>query len=399
MKKLYTIVLLLPICLVAYSQDHNTSSGIDTTINLNLLRAPSSPASNLLGIASNEIQRPTDVKAFMLSIQNASQGFSAIPSSFSVDIAPYWFAKKNYSFSNQTRDRNQILQSLVASFAVRNFENRAKVDSTTQIGLGLRFSLLRGSYDIDGIRALAGNISDFGSALDAREQSDKTYQQLVAERDKLAQELADEIRANGESAKTVGLAKEIAAKESALSDRVKELIDVVLKESEQIKAFVEKQRIVRIGWKLDVAGGIAFDFPETKFDNAKILKGGLWITGGYEWKSGHSFFGILRYLNNPDKVLADDKGGLEGKSINTYDGGLRYNFQASGSAFSVNTEFIYRGVSSKVLDDSFRAVVNANYDVGRNTILTLSLGRDFDKTFKKDGSVIAFLNFIKGFGL
>jgi hypothetical protein len=399
MTKHYLTSIFLLIASFAYSQADTTEAQIDTTINLNLLRAPASPASNLLGISPNEIQRPTDVKAFMLSVQNASQGFSSVPSSFGVDIAPYWFARKKYTFTEQTSRSKKILQSLVVSFAVRNYQSKSKVDSTTQVGVGLKFSLLRGVYEIEGIRKLAKNISNFSLALDAKEAKDESYKKLIKERDTLANQLADEIRTNGDNTpKAINLKRQIDKQELALSDRVKVLIDAVLKESEEIKTFIEKQRIVRIGWKLDIAGGAAWDFSETKFNNGKVFKAGIWLTGGWESKSGHAFLGILRYLNNPDKVFADDKGVLKGKTVNTYDYGFRYNFQASGSPFAINAELIYRGVAAKEIDNSYRVVLNANYEVSKNTILTLSLGRDFDKTFKKDGNVIAFLNFVKGFG-
>src|ERR1043165_4185912 len=57
---------------------------------LNILKAPTSPAANMLGISPSDVQRPTDPSAFMLSIQDASHDFSALPKSYAVDIAPAW---------------------------------------------------------------------------------------------------------------------------------------------------------------------------------------------------------------------------------------------------------------------------------------------------------------------
>ena len=73
MKTKLLVAVLFTVNLV-YSQ-----GGIDTTIKVDLLKAPSSPASNLLGIAPSDIEKPTDVSAFMLSLQSATNSFIKLP--------------------------------------------------------------------------------------------------------------------------------------------------------------------------------------------------------------------------------------------------------------------------------------------------------------------------------
>src|ERR1043165_5047307 len=89
MKKFFFLgYFFIPLLLAAQTE-------IDTTIKVDLLRAPISPASNLLGFASSDIDRPTDVSAFMFSLLSAAGSFSKLPSSYAVDIAPYWFFKSS----------------------------------------------------------------------------------------------------------------------------------------------------------------------------------------------------------------------------------------------------------------------------------------------------------------
>ena len=407
MKTTYLLSLLSVISCASYAQvdttNANAKSQIDTTINLDLLRSPISPASNLLGISPNEIQRPTDVKAFMVSVQNASQGFSAVPSSFGVDIAPYWFAKKASTFLEQTSKDNRFLKSFLLSVAVRNYQSKAKVDSTTQVGIGFRVSLKRGEYNRKDVLSIYKAFEDFTTLRDGKQAGDLKYQKAKKMRDSLATMEKEELVkfAQGlsrDSTNYKSIKSQRLVQDSLIAQRNQDIVDILVKEkSDIVKTFIDAKP-VRTGFKLDLAGGLAWDFTDTKFNNGKVFKAGTWLTGGWELNSGHAFLFILRYLYNPVKVFADDKGVLKSKAVSTYDGGVRYNFQAKDNPFSISTEFLYRGVAAKELDNTWRAVLNANYEVSKNTILTLSLGRDFDKTFKKDGNVIAFLNFVKAFG-
>ena len=120
---------------------------IDSTITLDLLRAPASPASNLVGIAANEVQKPTLLKNFVVSLQKASQNFSSLPANFAVDIAPFQFGKsiKIHDFLTDQRSGWQVLRnSFVISLATKNGTNKTTNIDSTQLGLGIKFSIYQG---------------------------------------------------------------------------------------------------------------------------------------------------------------------------------------------------------------------------------------------------------------
>ncbi|HTD93230.1 MAG TPA: hypothetical protein VK644_05440, partial [Chitinophagaceae bacterium] len=60
----------------------------DTSITLDILRAPVSPAAALAGIAPSEVEKPTDPTAFMISLQQATNNFSQLPKSYAIDFTP-----------------------------------------------------------------------------------------------------------------------------------------------------------------------------------------------------------------------------------------------------------------------------------------------------------------------
>jgi hypothetical protein len=392
MKKYLFLAITLLSVTRGFTQDN--ASKIDTTISLNLLRAPLSPASSLLGISPNEIQRPTEVKSFMLSLQNAMQNITTLPSSFAIDVAPYWFGKDK--ISQQLSERQSIFKTLVLSIAAKNLQTKAKIDSTTQIGIGFKISLLTGTFDRADVIKLNGFFEDYANEFTKTEKSDKTYMAITSKIDSIGKRLV-RIRDNAPMDELQKLAIQIDSLSNLKTQRIEQLSVSFLKERKgNVKDFLATKPI-RTGVKLDVAGGLVWDFPETKFDNAKVLKSSVWLTGGYEHKNGFAVLGIVRYQFNPDKRFADEKGILKTKSVSTLDGGVRLNFQTEDSPFVISSEYIYRSIIGENLR-SWRWVMNASYEVSSNTILTLSLGRDFDKTFKSDGNLIAALNLVKGFG-
>ena len=92
-------ILVLFIGLFLYCRPGIAQVTVDTTIRLDLLKSPASPAFNILGIAQSDIERPADLNAFALSIQNATNNFTAIPESYAFQIAPFLMGRKKYSLN------------------------------------------------------------------------------------------------------------------------------------------------------------------------------------------------------------------------------------------------------------------------------------------------------------
>ena len=387
----------------------------DTTITVDLLSAPASPASSLLGIAPSDIDRPTDVSAFMLSLQSASNAFTRLPSNYAVDIAPYWLFKKSKKGDITTKGfaqssgKDVLKQTLVLSFAIRSPDTAAAGTLNTKSaygGFGFKFSILRGKYDnttnaaLDKIKRLQDiRLRHLDEILTGYLANvDPTVIELRQKRkDMLAGKTADEIRAIMAGEEYTAINNALNKKLAAYYEAEKaEKIDAIDKEIKDVAASFQT---VRIGLTWDIAGGISTEFRNLQFNNSKIYNAGVWSTVGYTDTTYGAGLFLLRLLHNPDQVFAKDNMVNDMGDITTLDAGVRYIYAKPQSAFSAGVEAIYRSIlSSHTINPSWRIVFNADYKILANQKLTFSIGRNFDGTITKAGNLIAALTFLKGFG-
>lgn len=370
---------------------------VDSTISLNLLRAPSSPAFNILGISPTSIDKPTDLNAFKVSLQNATGNFSKLPSDYSLELAPAnIFGKRGLTLGtyDSTKFKYVFWQSLSFSTAIThaNIDDKATNDSNsfTKLGIGIKFSILRGrwtnktreKYETIS-KALATTNEDVMNAFN----NNKIINAWRKEKDSILHS------ANLNSFLIDKLNKNIDSLKDNLS------AEVSINNYQKIHDAINNFKIDRVGPFLDFTSGIALDFPDNRFNYSLVSKVGAWITGGYEnSEKGISFLGIGRYLYQPDKIFADDAGKLKSTNISTFDlgGKLVYN---GIDKFSLSAEWVYRSLlNSDAIKPSSRYTINVEYDIGLNQKLTFGIGKNFDGTIKKGDNLIAVLNFIVGFG-
>ena len=154
------------------------------------MQAPSSPAASLLGIASSEILKPTDPKAFKISLQSATNNFTTIPNSFAVDIAPAWFfGGKNIDAEKATSNafKDNVWQSLVISAAFKR--DTINMANLSQLGLGMKISLIRGNISRNykaSLKKAHNNLKDLRLATETTKRN-KKISSLKQEMRKLAQ--------------------------------------------------------------------------------------------------------------------------------------------------------------------------------------------------------------------
>jgi len=90
-------------------------------INIDMLKAPQSPAANLLGMADSEISKPSDPTTFMVSLRQATNNFSSIPTNYAIDFSPFKvFGSSDLKFTDWLRGRKSFKQNTVLSIAVNN---------------------------------------------------------------------------------------------------------------------------------------------------------------------------------------------------------------------------------------------------------------------------------------
>lgn len=430
MKKLLLLVVLYGSFFTARCQTGNED------IKLDLLKAPASPASNLLGIAASDIDKPTDVSAFMVSLQTATNSFTTLPSSYAIDIAPYWLFKKPTGDVTtkglaHSGGPNVFKQTFVLSFAIKNTDSTESVYSPNSLyaGMGFKFFIRRGDYDsvtiasLTNIKALQDKKLALLQAKLSDYSTDPAILNLQFQRKSLlsapAKEAVDNLR-NSEGYGKLSAGQKQAAENTlilSVTDSVRKTaeynnIDAALQKrvdalkqtdameaDEQIKAIAAAFQTARVGFTWDIAGGMSGRFLNKRFDDSRVYNAGLWTTFGYTSKKCGSILGLLRGLYNPDKIFAKDNGVNDIGDITTLDAGLRYIYSRPQSKFNASLEAVYRSVlSTNTIDPSWRLVFNADYAIWQNQKLTFSFGRNFDGTITKDGNLVAALTFLTGFG-
>jgi hypothetical protein len=409
MKKILLSIAALCYFFTARAQSKSATDSflniIDTSVNLDLLQAPASPAFNLLGISPSSIDRPTDLNTFRLSIQNATNNFSKIPSNYSAEFAPASLLRiKNQTLEqfNSTKFRNVFWQSFSVSLGLirSNVADEDKEDSTTttKLGFGIKFSIVRPKWT-DSTQRYIDSLYFYMNA--SNKERIKRFNN-----DPAIKEIETNIQAVGNSPSlTLQQKKDSIDRLNEQKTKLQELlVNNFIKKLDStnvvnIKRLASGLKVVRKGGFLDFATGIVADFPNDRFDKARTAKAGAWLTGGYEGGEKLSILAIARYLYQPDKIFADDSAKLKTDNISTFDAGARIIAGGGSNKFSVSLEGLYRSVLSKnTIPSSWRLVFNASYDIGSQRMITLALGRNFDGVIAKGGNLIAALNFIKGFG-
>lgn len=405
-----------------------------TTITLDVLHAPVSPASVLLGMAESEIQRPTGLTDFMVSVQQGTNDFSRLPGNFAVDLAPAWLLGKHVSASDmlgmdasgQVKPEHlptTIWQSLVISTAVKDPEGTDGMVTNPSAGFGFKFSLCRGNATEASRNSMLGvrsALHDYNLASHVHLQTliadDREMQRLDsmlkdavlhvrAIQDTLAKALPAAERAQWESALATwtDLKRSLAGRNSdraaMISAETKSHTTDAAVRLTAMKAAAENFKVAREGFFWDVAGGLVLDFLDRRLDNSLVSSAGFWTTLSWDTSGNFPFQLMGRYLYNPDHVFIGAADSLKMQDIHNLDAGARLSFAPPQGRFSFSAEALFRTVlNADAIDPTWRLVANAQYAVSTNNLLSFSFGKHFDGTTTKDGNLVAALNFLVGLG-
>ena len=386
----------------------------DTAVQLDQLQVPSSPAFVLLGVAPNSIERPKNPTDFSFALANATNGFTALPKNFSLEVAPFWlFSKKKPSLQSfiSEKPKYSIPQTLVLSVGTNT--SRSSFDSSefTQVAVGFSLSILRGKVAEEYERW-----SDTLSKILKRENQKAEYwYRLYEKNDSLFQLLTKKI---GDSTITD------IARIQALEDSANVIQKVLHKQAEKayqydlikraedlanIKRLAGSTDFKRYGFKLDMAGGVVMDYPANTFQQAYLSKAGAWLTMGLEDKPNElNFLALVRFTGQFDYALKNQMGmKVSNLHHNAFDIGFRL-YKDFNDKFTLSYELIRRLVSynnqkfeaSNVIppDNSNRSAFSINYKIGKNQNLSFSFGKDFLQPFLQKDNLITSLSFLSGLG-
>lgn len=395
----FIIVLLAMLCL-----DVKAQLNVDTTITLDVLKSPVSPAFNMLGISTSAIERPSDLNSFRLSVQNATNNLTAIPNSYAFEIAPFLWGAKKYTLKDFDSSRHAFLQSFTisAGFTHMGPEGQEDVDSlkTTKVAIGIKFAIIRPTWSTSTRKAYTDLIKAQQDLLQAYEVPNM-YSDSLEILKKLRAELG------ADNTLPVDIKRDSSARLRRDLARMHNLVDSIQQEGlpssepyQRAKAIAAAFPTERKGPFLDFTTGMVADFPDNRFDNSLINKAGAWLTGGYEnGNKGITSMFIARYLYHPEVIFADPDGKISADHASTFDVGARFLLSTMNDKFTLSGEGLYRSViGNTVLSPSWRLVLSTEYEIAKNRKVTFSFGRNFDGAISKGGNLIAAINFIAGFG-
>lgn len=399
----------------------NSALAQNNDVEFDLLKAPVSPASSLLGFAQSDIDKPTDISEFMATIQSASDNYTKLPSNYAIDLAPFWLlkSKKIGDITTQglknSSGSNVISQTLVLSFAIKN------VDSTTinfnnqntYAGFGFKFFIYRGEYDLKTKEKLSQieNLQKLKLSMMNENQED-VYENLteeILELNEKRRQIFNGIDVDDESPENLELIELLTKKMIKIDKEIEDKIEVLLNQNKQneeftsidekIKKIASEFQLARVGFTWDIAGGISGDFQNKSFSQGKIYNAGVWTTLGYTTEKAGAVLGLVRYLYNPDRIFALDNTVNTLNSVSTFDTGIRYIVGQPQSKFNASLEAVYRSyLSDFEVDNSWRLMLNLDYAILKNQKLTFSFGKNYDGTTTTGGNLVATLGTVFGFG-
>ena len=398
--------ILKSVCLIIFIVVNSDAQKPDSTLSLNSLKSPISPASTLLGINSSEIQKPTDLTGLLVSVRNATNDFTSLPSSFAVDIAPKWlFDNKNISlqdyFSNKVADN--FKQSFLISYAQMS-QKDDNYDGLKQ-GIGIKFSLCRGEIrdqkyinTLNKVRELHRMEFDLqdeykrkhGSVEDIEEfkkLDSMLMDPATSEKDKI---IINQLMEDLEDRYNDQMMSEIKSKMESLYEEIIDLEETITP--------------VRKGFILDFSAGTIIKYDNFKINSSSLTNSSFWVTIGYDGlktdTADNSYFSVLGLsrlvMNNADELY---KSGVDERYA-SWDNGLRLAFNTTNQKFTFSGEIISRrlfNTPSAGKDFVTKYLLSAELQIGKNQRLSFTYGRDFENRITKEGNVIGLLNFVTGF--
>ena len=385
MKKVFLLIFTL-LNVISYVKAQQDNSSLD------LLKAPSSPGFILLNKQPTDIERPSTPTNFMLSLRNASDNFSTLPKNYAVEFAPFWlFCGESMTFDGLIKTEfdplTSIKQTLTLDFAINTIDTNGL--NMTQLGIGLKFSIIRGNHISKEFINTNNNRKELFKKLNDDFSQDENYKKINNKYKSL-------IITNPTLADVY-----VAQAQIELNDYNNKRIDSLNKKyNEEFKKLLQT-KLKRYGWFWDLTGGLVTEFPQQVFDNAFVPKFGAWTTFGHEGEKDFTFLFVLRELYQQNETYSSTNNTINVANLNHTDAGIRFIYDQDKFSFSLEGLFRATAGANDIKTENksaWKIMLNANYDLGNNKMITFNFGRDFNGTVTKTGNLVAALNLVMGFG-
>jgi hypothetical protein len=418
MKTLTKIILFICLLIV--------ESTAQEAIDLSELKPPSSPAFTILGLQPTEIARPKTYEALEASLLNSffQENNFSLSNNLALEFSPYWLV----SHPNLTFERyidpsieDNILYS--SSLSLGTIRYSSEIDTniiSTDIAIGYRTMIFAGEClkkNKDLIKIIMSGqslILDSYAIVPYYLETCNTIADLI---DSLENNV--EIFWTDKSAEEVQYRKRIVneiiipyvitknefdyetAKEMILQDLPNKLSELEeYKVITEAAAELENANKDNVGFLLEFAAAFVLGFPSSKFQYSNIPKWGIWLTPTYRLENQtFEFIGLLRFITNE----------IPSQFSDNYDFGAKINYQLDKFALSaecigryqratISQETINDTTTKKISSTDLKTVINVDYRITDNLILTYSFGQDFDLNTKFNNNLISIFSLNFGIG-
>ncbi len=436
---IFLLLVLLPVWAASQSNE----------VGLEKLKAPTSPASVIIGIQPSEISRPKSVKDLELAIYNNfyTNNSFALPTDYALEVMPYWILnQKNIDERNYLKNVGwrSGWSNLSVSIATSTSYKLADTVNSNAIGVGARTILYRSKLEgkakklvneiylnrvieslnivvstyLDQAELQGIDMNNFTAVKDfiltsviedatLKFQNQEDYFGIVSEND-LRNNLETQFDLLEKDSTSLTTVENWEAKLNEIRKPLKAQYSV-----DSIETHLTDYLTNRKGFQLEMAGAVSINFPTNEFNYSRSPQWGVWLTGTYQGneKAVLQYIGMARFIRNDLEFYRQFQVNDTVNSSNSLDlGGKLVLFP--GRKFTTDAEAIARYQNSTVeksLKNSdmetenvtawhYRWVLNINYQIKDNLVLTYSFGKDFDPLLKVNGNIISSLGISFGFG-
>lgn len=419
------------------------SSAFCQSTDLEKVKAPSSPAAAVIGIQPTAVLSPKSYEALETAVFSnfiGEQGQPLIPNNFGLEFAPYW--TKDHPMPIQEYIYPGPLQSLWRnlSFSVASTQNYILKDTvkSNALGFGMRTTIY-----FNGKKVRESIDSTLNNLLSASELKDAVYgwgrraAKHTPKPDNTSK-FVDLMVGSSLADKTIRgyffndwalmntyftrlgltLKKELPAwsedkdKEKIFLDSLNSQLARFVQLTDKLKN-VELNVTNRPGWKLDIAGALALDFPANDFNFSIAPQQSVWLTPSYRFSGKTSCIELLGVFRYNWYNLGFYKQYFENKETyeHNFDYGLSLNLLFK--KLSLHVEALGR-YSKTIIDQStdasgitttrsktqtdFQCIGTVSYQISKKLMLSYNFGKQFEPILSYKGTLISVVNLNFGFG-
>ncbi|MDW3190957.1 MAG: hypothetical protein R8G66_01295 [Cytophagales bacterium] len=389
MRRLLVIKFILLLNCQAFCQQED--------LELDFPEMPTSPAFILMGVSPTDIESPGSASDLTTAIQNATGNLTSIPDNFFLTVNPFWvFNTKHVSYSKYSaggmdRIRDNILQSLQISVGVSDSLPSDNFDQ--RIGIGMKFSLIRGNIDSDiednYFKKLANYNTEVNRLVTEASNNDLKSLEIQSKMDAVAEQISIET----DSQKRTDLENEWETLNQKLNSRSLELFDLIKSQHlKDLRKSLKDIELNRIGFYSEIAGGLTYDRME---NDTKIYSSGVWANIGYQ-SNKTNFIGLIRFMTVYDQPIMNEMA-LDTMNLTSIDFGLKLDYQVEKKV-SASGEFIYRAIPNTEIKSTYRLAFNLSYNITPDVGLNFTYGKGFEAILNEESDFFTLMSLAFGIG-